>query len=398
MDSRTARRAAWSACALSLILALAWAAYVVANLDAIRAGTGLGLSHQGALIALSFSMVGGLIASSRHDNAIGWIFLVIGLSGGGWALNEILMTTPQVDSDWNRWVQTWVWVPAWFSMITFVPLLFPDGRLPSRRWRAVPWLSGFAVVVSMAGSMLHVNAGSAPDYRNPLIYMPEASLALELVLVTGLAVGLIAAAASLVALTLRYRRSGRTQRQQIKWFAYAAVATVVLGVGRTVLATNVVLQAMGVVSIPLIPIATGVAIFRYRLYDIDRIINRTLVYGALTSVLGATYLSAVVLFQGALGSLTEGNALAVAGATLAVAAVFRPARNAIQDFIDRRFYRAKYDSALTLETFALGLREDKDLDTLARELTDVVRQTMQPTHTSLWLAPSTGRAPLGIRD
>jgi len=389
MKARTASLLAWALCMLCVLVVAAWVVLLMVHGPSIADHGGVGLSHQGALIALTFPAVGALIASYRHDNAIGWIFIAIGVSAAGWALNELYGATGQADPGWNGYIQSWVWVPAWFGMITFLPLLFPDGRLPSPRWRPIAWLSGLGLALTVVSAMVH----PYPDvdnsaYRNILVYLPGTSGWIDLTLITGFALSFLSTIAAVVALVKRFRWSWGEQRQQIKWFAYAGVATLVLGVGRSVLATNWVLQAVGIVSIPLIPVATGVAIFKHRLYDIDRIINRTLVYGSLTVVLTLVYIGGVVGVGGLVREVTSGsrsNNLVVAASTLAVAALFRPARDRVQGFIDRRFYRSRYDAALTLADFSARLRDQIDLETLTSELLVVVGQTMRPAHASLWL-------------
>jgi hypothetical protein len=393
---RTAARLAWSLCGLCVLLVAAWGALVVAYYPQIAERGGLGLSHQGALIALSFPVVGALIASSRNNNVIGWIFIAIGISAAGWALNEIHGQTGLADPHWNGWTQSWIWVPAWFLMLTFLPLLFPDGRLPSPRWRPIAWLSGISIALAVLTSMLHPHPDMEnPAHRNPIVDIPDTTfLWLDLILIAAMILSFLLTIAGIAALVSRFRRSRGEQRQQIKWFAYAGLATLLLSVGRSVLATNSALQALGILSIPLLPIATGVAIFKHRLYDIDFIINRTLVYGSLTGVLALVYVGGVFGVGGLFSELTSGgesNSLVVAASTLAVAALFRPARIRIQAFIDRRFYRHKYNVEQTLESFSARLRDEIDLDTLNIELRSVVSETMQPAHVSLWL-----KAPGGL--
>jgi len=209
---------------------------------------------------------------------------------------------------------------------------------------------------------------------------------------------LVAGLAALVSLLVRFRRARGDERQQIKWFAYAAAITLlwtflIEGVPDSSRPFEVVTNALGVLVVPSIPIAAGIAIFRYRLYDIDRIINRTLVYAALTGVLVAVYVGGVVLLQALFRSLAGGEStLAVVASTLAIAALFSPLRRTIQAFIDRRFYRSRYDAAKTLGTLGATLRDETDLDSLSGALVGVVRETMQPAHASLWLRRSSGGA------
>jgi hypothetical protein len=289
--------------------------------------------------------------------------------------------------EWIGWVSNWAWVPA-ILMILLLPVLFPDGRPLSPGWRPLVWAIMAGALVSLIGSALVPGIVDAPSLPNPLGLSGAAGARLEQALpklFLGLPVVAVAATASLI---VRFRRARGVERQQLKWLAYAAgvlaLASVIqdswLG-GWATAAVDVALLA--------IPTAIGVAILRYRLYDIDRLINRTLVYGLLTAMLAAVY-AAVVLALGQLfgGIGSEPPSWAVAGATLAVAALFQPARRRIQAVVDRRFNRRKYDAAKTIDAFGARLRDQVDLDTLLVELLAVVDQTMQPTTASLWLRQS----------
>jgi hypothetical protein len=286
--------------------------------------------------------------------------------------------------------------------LIYLPLLFPDGRLPSRRWLPIAVFAGIAtlgfVLPRALADTLPVN--EAPRYRidnpigieglGPVENLPILGMLLNGVLIVAFA----GAAASVV---VRLRRSRGVERQQMKWFAYV---TVVL-VGGSILAGTIgdatgvrwlgefsfVLSLVGLVGLP---IAMGIAILRHRLYDIDVLINRTLVYGSLTATLVAVYLGGVTVLQGVLRALTgQESALAVVASTLVIAALFSPFRRRIQRITDRRFYRSKYDAAKTLEAFSAKLRDETDLGTLNSELVGVVRKTMRPAHVSLWLRPDT---------
>jgi hypothetical protein len=274
------------------------------------------------------------------------------------------------------------------------PLLFPTGRLPSPRWRPV------AVVAGMTTAALMGMTAFQPTIRlqdqnywvdNPIglawIPVPETSA------VGGVLVGLLAACmvAAVVSLVLRFRRSRGVERQQLKWVVYAGVLLLLtIPVGEYLPAT--IGDALFGLIIAFLPVAAGIAILRYRLYDIDRLINRTLVYGLLTAILGLGY-AGVVLLLGQLFGGVGGDppSWAVAGATLSVAALFQPARRRIQAVVDRRFNRRKYDAAKTVEAFSARLRDEVDLDALSAELLAVVDQTMQPTRAWLWLRPSDKR-------
>jgi hypothetical protein len=278
------------------------------------------------------------------------------------------------------------WIPFILLPATFLLLLFPDGRLLSPRWRPIGWCA--AVAISGGFITQALTPGKLEDY--PQVTNPFGVTSSVLDPLTGLSflLILVAIVGSSASLIIRFRRAEGVQRLQMKWLAFAgAVAAAVFPIA--VLAYSVADGAVSNVAIMLsvlgLPVAAGVAILRYRLYDIDVVINRTLVYGALTATLAASYLGSVLLLQLALSGLTAGSGLAVAASTLAVAGMFTPARSRIQELVDRRFYRRKYDAARTLETFAARLRDEVDLGALDAELRDVVAETMQPAHVSLWL-------------
>jgi len=354
------------------------------------------------LLPLGFTAVGTVIALRKPANSIGWVCLGIGLllalpAGQYGSYGSDTGSPPLPGAEFFSWLDSWIWLPAVGSVGTFLLLLFPDGRLLSPRWRAVAWASGAVIVLAALSEALYPGAlASAPSMANPLAveaaaYVPGRLPGGGNVL---LAPCFIAAAASLV---LRFRRARGRERLQMKWFASAAALLALLF--PVAVAANLVaglLHAGRPLGLPLLedavsasavglPLAIGIAVLRHDLYDIDVVINRTLVYGALTATLAGVYLGSVLVLQLALSSVTEGSGLAVAGSTLAVAALFRPARARIQAAVDRRFYRRKYDAALTLERFGAHLRDEVDLDALSGELRGVVAQTMQPASMSLWL-------------
>jgi hypothetical protein len=292
------------------------------------------------------------------------------------------------------WILTWVWIPG-LGLSTFQFLLFPDGRLPSRRWRWFAWLSLLLILVgtiSQAFAPGLVQGGDVGGIYNPLGVegLPNVEKPIQTLL---FALMLISAAS----LFVRLVRASGVERQQLKWFTYASALS-----ASSVILTYTISEAIGSVWLGWVgevmiiaallgtPIAMGIAILRYRLYEIDIIINRTLVYGPLTATLVALYFGAVVLLQRLFVVLTgEKSTLAVVASTLVIAALFNPLRRRIQAFIDRRFYRRKYDAAKTLEAFSAKLRDETDLEALNHELVEVVKETMQPAHVSLWLRPDT---------
>jgi hypothetical protein len=391
MSGRGSRRLAWGLAASTVLLMSS------AEALALATGTGGDLGHDVFIwaIALVFSAVGALIASRRPGNAIGWLFLGAGVAAGVAALAgayadywvearvgpALLSKTAALYGDLS-WIP-WILVPS-----TFLLLLFPDGRLLSRRWRPVAWCAAAAIGGGFVAGVLHAgHMEDRPQLTNP--YGVESPLidALQGLSWLLLVIAIVGSATSLI---LRFRRAHGEQRQQMKWLAFAgAVAgtfVIVFTILYDVVGEDVANAAimLGVLSLPL---AAGVAILRYRLYDIDVVINRTLVYGALTATLAAAYLGCVLLLQLLLGGITGDSSLAVAVSTLAVAALFRPARARIQDVVDRRFYRRKYDAAQTLERFGSQLRDEVDLGALRAELRSVVVETMQPAHVSVWLRP-----------
>ncbi len=401
MSSRTASLLAWSVWALCLILAaLALLFQYMSNPSRLPEG----LSYTAPFLA--FATVGVLIVSRRPENRIGWIFCVVGLSNLAYALAlkytvyALVMRPGSLPGgEVAAWLATgWIATLGWGLMATFVPLLFPTGRLPSARWRPVAWLA--AVVLGLEVAVLALMPGPvAPAIANPLGIEGAAGV---LGLLEGVGMPLLIAlmVASVTSLVLRFRRSEGEERQQIKWFAYSVALlaiSVILGVVPSFVPIPELgsyanpLQLLGVTSIPL---ATGIAVLRYRLYDIDLVINRTLVYGALTAALVTAYVASIVALQYLFRTLSGGTSqLAVVASTLIIAALFSPLRRGIQGFIDRRFYRKKYDAKGTLEAFSVKLRDETDLDRLGDELVSVVSGAMQPEHASLWLrrTDATGR-------
>ncbi len=387
-SARAASRLAWSVCALAL--ALIACAIVLAFLDGPDVAA---VVFPAALTASA--AVGGLVTFRRPENPVGWFFLG---SAGCLALADVAAQYAAYGglpgARAMAWLTSWVWVPGVMLLLCFVPLYFPDGRLVSPRWR---WVVRLALIFSVtAAAFSAFLPGEIKDSGlvNPLGIEALRSVLGPLVTVYGVGyfVLLFASAASLV---VRFRRSGSVERQQIKWLAYAALAIPVWFL------TNAPIEAVSLtlflvmdalIFSALIPLAAGVAILRYRLYDIDVVINRSLVYGSLTASLALVYLGGVTAVQTLLRVLTgqeQQPQLAVVATTLVIAALFDPLRRRIQSFTDRRFYRSKYDAAKTLEAFSAKLREETDLDALNVELVGVVKETMQPAHVSVWLRPDT---------
>ena len=346
----------------------------------------------------AFATVGALLVAKRPTNLIGWIMavvaLMVGLFPAGEAYAAYVMVTrghPDTLAILGSWVQSWYWLLLVALVFVYLPLLFPDGRLPSRRWLPVAVLPGIGTLgVVVLGALTDTLTGQDVDYRidNPIGIKGLAHV--EDLPVFGVLTGLYAVGAvgAVAAVVVRFRRSRGIERQQIKWFVYpvALIPTIPVGDYLPGIISNV---AFVVVLIGL-PTAIGIAILRYRLYDIDVIINRTLVYGALTASLALVYVGSVVSLQYIFRALTgQESQLAVVASTLVIAALFNPLRRRVQGFVDRRFYRRKYDARKTLEAFSAKLRDETDLDALNGELVSVIRETMQPTHVSFWLRPDT---------
>ena len=350
------------------------------------------------VLVISFSVVGALVVSHRPENLVGWTFCAAALFQALSMVGVEYATYARVTRPGSlplgtpvSWLAEWIWAPGLVLILVFLPLLFPDGRPPSHRWWPVAWLGGLSIVVisapiwlliwSQRGRQLLEGGGIAQG-------VPGWLLAL---LRVGFPLMLLAGLLAVLSLFLRFRRARGDERQQIKWFASAVALTLTwIFVGELLLPLQggVFGILAGLVIVSSIPIATGIAIFRYRLYDIDRLVNRALVYGALSVSLVLVYLGGVISLQYAFRTFAGGESqVAVVASTLAIAALFNPLRRRIQTAVDRRFYRRKYDARKTLAAFSSRLREETDLDALVGELESVVRETVQPTRVALWLRP-----------
>ena len=402
--TRTAAWVAWIICALSL--GLATIDLVLVALNSSHPNVHIPepwLAH--TVSAVAFSTVGAVVASRRPDNPIGWLFCAIGLLAAivllssEYAAYALLAEPGSLPGSLTMaWIRSWVWVP-YLGLFVLLFLIFPESWPQSRgRW----WFASFVLIVVAYGTILAAFSPGPIDaiggaVENPLgmeslrgVGTNSAVGPVESVLY---GLGILAAAS----LFTRMRRARGVERQQLKWFAYA---TVVL-VGGVVFAFTIseatglrwvgeagfALTMVGLVGLP---VAVGIAILRYRLYDIDLLINRTLVYGALTTLLALVYFGGVTATQAIFHALTsqeEQPQLAIVVSTLVIAALFNPLRRRIQAFIDRRFYRRKYDAAETLAAFSARVRDETDLERLGEDLVGVVTETMQPSHVSLLLRP-----------
>jgi hypothetical protein len=398
VSPRAAFWLAWALCGLSLALTALSILLLALNLSHPDAHV-YDYWLENTLLAVSFSIIGAIIASRLSANPLGWLFcaaaLIIAVAhlSAEYAISALLARPRYLPAgEALAWLASWAWIPS-IGCIALSLLLFPNGRLPSRRWRWLAWLS---VLVTIGGAVWGALSPGAIVYlgsiSNPLGievlpsgYKPVLTIMPALVFV-----------AAVSTLGLRLRRTSGIEHQQIKWPAYTAV----LAAGGSVLHDTVISEAIGsrwlewagfvgvIAALVGFPISIGIAIVRYRLYDIDILINRTLVYALLTAILAAVYFGAVVLLQRLFVAFTgEKSTLAVVASTLVIAALFQPLRRRIQSFIDRRFYRKKYDARKTLEAFSAKLRDETDLDAVSDDLVGVVRQTIQPTNVSIWLRP-----------
>ena len=351
------------------------------------------------LVYLTFPAIGAAIAIRQPRNALGWLFLAGGLGAQledaalGYATYTLLKDPGSLPAGAGAaLVADTVWVPTMAAGISLLLLLFPTGRPPSPRWNVLIWVVGAATATYVIATLL--NPGALYYFEsvtNPLgLEAGDELLGFVVDLVGG--PFLLTTIAAAVALLLRFRRSKGLEREQLKWLVYAGAVIVAstpllifLGQRSTELGGILLSDFLYGLMIGVLPLAVGAAILRHRLYDIDVVIRRTLVYAGLTGALLVSYLATVLLLQLALSPVTEESDLAIAGSTLAVAALFRPLRLRIQGAVDRRFFRHRYDAALTLEQFGTRLREQVDLDALASDLRTVVTETVQPAHATLWL-------------
>jgi hypothetical protein len=400
MSARVVAWLAWSLCVLCVALAVASLMLALLNGRTLAV---IFLAWDGPSIAalpawtVSFSVIGALIASHRPENPIGWIFLAVGFCYGlliaadEYAVYALLTNPGALPLGAEAsWLGQWIWAPGLGLSLVFLPLLFPDGHPPSPRWRPVAWLGGLSIGLVVVLYTILYWPERGPGLVTGDEYPSHASHALvDFIGFPMLLVGL----GAVISLLVRFRRSRGDERQQIKWFASAAALSLVwyLVFGQSTRGLPEAIVALSsLLVIPSIPIATGIAILRYRLYDIDVLINRTLVYGSLTLMLALIYFGGVATTQAIFGTLTgqeEQPQLAVVVSTLVIAALFMPLRRRIQSFIDRRFYRRKYDARKTLEAFSAKLRDETDVDRLGEDLMGVVKETMKPAHVSLWLHP-----------
>jgi hypothetical protein len=410
MSNRTAPWLAWSLYGLTICLSTIWSGVDLLSQDGSR--NALYLASE-ALISLAapvvFAIVAALIVSRQPRNTLGWVLMVpVGLYVVGGPIASYIerlgpsSPEPTVPNLLMAWFNNWNWLLLIFPLL-YILLLFPNGQPPTPRWRwvgvaAIAWA---ALFVLLAALPQQINASNTPNlmFDNPIGVLGKNTVER---LVGVWIVGLLAVAvACAVALFVRYRRANETEREQIKWLLYACAVFLVVyiggfvsGLGGTASFGGYIWGVFFGLSVIALPAAIGIAIFKYRLYDIDVLVNRTIVYGSLTATLVVLYFGGIVLLQRIFVLVTgQQSTIAVVASTLLIAALFTPLKRRIQSFIDRRFYRRKYNARKTLETFSAALRDETNLDALSDDLVRVVRETMQPAHVSLWLRPDT--APKG---
>ena len=401
MSRHEAAWLAWSMCALSLLLTALGLVLLVASQSRTSAPV-FDYWLLNTVMAVSFSPVGAVIAPRLPPrNPIGWLFCTVGLFGAirVFAAEYAIATLLAVPGTWLSalpggkalaWVSSWVWV-VHFGPFIFLALLFPDGRLPTPRWRPFAWLVALVVAGGTVAVAIWPETAARFNPVNSPLGIEVAANVINPVETIVYALALTAAASLLV----RLLRSRGIERQQVEWFAYAIVLLAISTTLAYVVSEALDVRWLGwissilvIVSIVGLPVAMSIAILHYRLYQIDSLINRTLVYVSLTAVLALVYFCTIVVFQRVLIVITgQEPTLAIVASTLVIAALFNPLRRRIQSFIDRRFYRRKYDARKTLEAFSAQLCDETDLDTLSEDLVGVVRYTMQPAHVSLWLRP-----------
>ena len=392
MNARFTRRLAWTLWAVAIALAAGGGALVLVSLDA-QISDNWGFRGYQALLA-PFAATAGLLVARRHPrNSIGWMLLVAGLFSGFGGFVQEYATRAVIIAPGSlpaavplAWIGSWSWTFSSGPMLTLVPQLFPTGRPLTRRWIPLVWAgAGFIPLAFFLFALRPGPTENATFIENPLALSgayADARSALQNPL--GAVMALIVAASG-TALAVRFRRARGAERQQLKWMVSSAVTCAIAFASMVATNTSKPTQVLMVGAFMTIPVAIGIAITRYRLYDIDVLINRALVYGATTAGIAISFFAGIVVLQALLRPLTSGSEVAVAASTLLSFALFQPLRRRVQDAVDRRFYRSRYDAARTLDDFSVRLRDQVALDAVRLDLLDAVRDTVQPAHSSLWL-------------
>jgi hypothetical protein len=392
---------AWALWAVALIL-------VAISLATARSGgpddLGTAITEGGA--ALMLVSVGAILVSRLPHHLIGWLLvfggLVIAILGSTAGLADYGLTVHPGSvpgAIWLAWTSQWAWAPEIAILFILLPLFYPTGRLPSARWRVVVVIAAALVVIGGLGSALGPWAPDPYPVGNPLVLGGTAAdLVSFFNYVVATALVMAGGALAVASLIVRYRRAVGIERAQLKWFAAAATVTGVAGavnIGTNWSLTTAPTGALGTINavsgfviyvgLALLPVAIGLAVLRYKLYEIDRLISRTISYGVLTAIVAGLFVGFILVFQAVLAPVTGSNELAVAGSTLLAAALFQPIRRRVQRLVDRRFNRSRYDAERTVAAFASRLRDEVDLEQLRAEILATVTATVEPSSVSLWL-------------
>jgi len=341
---------------------------------------------------VAFPSMGGLLAYRRPRNPIGWLFLAIGgclvfsVFSTEYVSRAVFVGWPLPAAPLVAWLGNWTFPVGVGLAMTWVPLLFPDGHLLGPRWRLVGWAASMAMVIVAVSQALPAGPILGFDGRidNPIAAPPEFTELLGLVSGAAFLALALLGLTSIASLFVRFRRSDAIGRAQLKWFLSANALFLVVLVGAFATQYDA-LFLLAVLALAAIPVATGIAILRYRLFDIDRIISRTIAYAFVSAILVGTFVAGILVLQAVLAPITGGGTIAVAGSTLVVFAMFQPLRGRVQRAIDRRFDRARYDADATVAVFAAALRDHVDLETLRSDLEGVISRTLEPVDSIVWV-------------
>jgi hypothetical protein len=399
MKQRTAAGLAWGSFAIGLAITVAALMLLFLSLSARSSSSEYGFRGFGAIFVLSFGGVGAVVASRRPSNPLGWLFCWMGLANAVQLLGQqyevygiVAHPGSLPGAIYGAWLLSWLWLPGTVGVLPLLLLFFPDGRLQSTRWRALVWVVLLALPLASANAAFRPGPLENSGLTNPLGLhgAPGRIVASFAIAIIALQVAILPAVAAFV---LRVRRATGAERQQLKWLAAAAMFSglsfVLYFATHSVAPIVKFTEALTIVAIATIPVAIGIAVLRYRLYDIDRIISRTVSYAVVTGLLVGAYAGLVIVFDQATRPITGRSDIAVAASTLIVVALFLPLRRRVRDAVDRRFNRRRYDAANTIEAFTARLRDEVDIDTLTEELREIVSRTMQPGLVSVWLRKPT---------